>query len=285
MFVLPKALAITPAVVVSTAGTWMVGSLLPAGAGAALFYGGLACAITLALGRGEDLAIRVLFRGRRLTKTEAAALAPAITLLCQVGLGPPTVRIWVQGSDRRVVAGGAGRRSVVVSVALVTAVQDGHLPQDQAAALMARAAGLVRAGLVRSDLLISFWTLPWQILSALVGAITKMFGQLPGTRALWQLRFVVGVITVGQTTTEGHWPLAVLVAAITGLSYTIPRWEQAWDKQLLRAGDHQAQEHGLAAPLARFLRRCPRNTQTRERIHLLEGGPPRPALRLVRTQP
>src|SRR5665647_3049856 len=83
------ALARSPGLVVSTVLTCMVGALLSPLPGLTLFVGGLALVVVLCAGGLERPAVRLLGRARDLSDVEAAALAPAIALLCQRGLGPP----------------------------------------------------------------------------------------------------------------------------------------------------------------------------------------------------
>src|ERR1035437_4983595 len=89
-----QALARSPGLFVSTVLTCMVGALLPPLPGLALFVGGLALTLALCAGGLERPAVRLLGRARVLSEAEAAALAPAIALLCQKGLGPPTVELY-----------------------------------------------------------------------------------------------------------------------------------------------------------------------------------------------
>lgn len=89
--------------------------------------------------------MRALFRARVLTPAERDPLVPTIALLCQRGLGPPLLRLWLWRGVRTVSAGGVGRRSVLVSAELMSQVRLGQLPSDQAA-VIAHAAGLARVG-------------------------------------------------------------------------------------------------------------------------------------------
>jgi hypothetical protein len=114
-----KALARSPGLFVSTAATCMVGALLPPLPALTLFVGGLALTIVLCAGGLERPAVRLLSRARVLSEAEAAALAPAIALWCQKGLGPPAVDLYARDGEVGISAGAAGRRSVVVSAGLL----------------------------------------------------------------------------------------------------------------------------------------------------------------------
>ena len=218
-----KAAAVAPALVVSTVATSMVGSVLAPLAGAALFVGGLLVAVVLLFGRWESAAARLLLMSRPARPQELDDLAPALTLLCRAGQGPPLIDLRVRANDASVAAGGMGRRTVVISHGLLEAVVDGGaLPQEQAAAVIGHAAAITRAGWVRSDAAIAFWSLPWQILAAVVTTVTRVGRRLPLTALGWRLRGVVIGIAVVQSTTQGQPALAAVIGALGLTSYAMP---------------------------------------------------------------
>lgn len=195
---LTRVLARAPGVAVSTVLTPALVSVLPGPLPWALSLAGVVTVTGLLAGAREPAAVRTLFGARALTAAERAALAPAIVLLCQRGLGPPLVRLWLQPGVRTVCARGAGRRSVLVSAELISQVRLGRLPPDQAAAVIAHAAGLVRVGAVRSEVALEVWSIPWRFLRGLGGAAADASGRLPLVRLMWRARFVVGLIALGQ---------------------------------------------------------------------------------------
>jgi len=268
-----KSLALGPGLIISTAVTSMVGAALPPAGGAVLFFGGLLTALLLAFGASEQAAARVLLISRPARSHELELVAGALTLLCRSGLGPPLVRLHVRAGEHSIGAAAFGRRTVVVSQGLLEAVEDGSLPQDQAAAVMAHAAGLVRTGWVRHDPVLGFWSLPWQMLRA-VGQAVAGWGRLPLTSTVWRLRAVVILIAVVQAMQARQVWLAVTIAGIGAVSYGMPAWERKWQQMLRQAGDDAVREAGLAAPMAAFLRRCPRTSTVRERLRGLEPDAP-----------
>jgi hypothetical protein len=141
-----QALARSPGLFVSTVLTCLVGALLPPLPGLMLFVGGLALTVVLCEGGLERPAVRLLSRARVLSEAEAAALAPAIALLCQKGMGPPVVELYARDGEVEISAGATGRHSVVVSSGLLQAAQLGQLPADQAAGVIAAAVDPVAAG-------------------------------------------------------------------------------------------------------------------------------------------
>lgn len=268
--VLGKAAAVVVPVAVSTVLTCMVGALLPPVVGAVLFWGGLGCAVALTMGRGEELAVRALYWARTPSAGELAALAPALTVLCRHSLGPPLTRIWVLPlSARWVGAQGAGRSAVLVSEGLLQTVQDRRLPTGQAAAVLAHAAALVRSGRTRSDLLVEFWTTPWQVVHAVVVALGRSVGASVAFAGAWRLRFVVLGLAVVRSACEGPLWVAALLAVILALSYVAPYWERAWQRRLTRIGDALVAEVGLGPDLAQFLSAGRVTAQTRERLAVL----------------
>ena len=276
-----QALARSPGLLVSTVLTCMVGALLPPLPGLTLFVGGLVLTVVLSAGGLEGPAVRLLGRARVLSEAEAAALAPAIALLCQRGLGPPAVEFYARDGKVGINAGAAGRRSVVVSAGLVQAVQQGHLPADQAAGVIAAAVGRIRLGQTRFDVAVEFWTIPWHLVRAVALAIAKTVGLFPLTRMAWRIRFVVAAVAVAQSVADGRIAAGAVVAAFIVLTYLAPRWQSQWDMRSQDDSDRFVADHELGDALGQFLRRCPPEPRTLERIHHLTGPLVRPSLALV----
>jgi len=275
------ALARSPGLVVSTVLTCMIGALLPPLPGLTLFVGGLALTVALCAGGLERPAVRLLGRARVLSEAEAAALAPAIALLCQKGLGPPAVELYARNSEVGIGAGAAGRRSVVVSAGLLQAAQMGQLPADQAAAVIAAAIGRIRLGQTRFDAAVDFWTIPWQLLRAVCLAIAEMVSWLPLAQFAWRIRFVVATVAAAQSVADGRIAAGVVVALFIALTYLAPRSQRQWDRRSQDDSDRLVADHELGDGLGRFLRRCPPEPRTLERIHNLTGPAVRPSLALV----
>lgn len=267
-----KALATTPGVVISTLLVMMVGPFLPALAAWALILGGLVAMALLLRGVGESLAARVLLRARRPNAVEEASLAPVVAILCQRRLGPPLVELRVRDGIYPISAAGAGWRTVVVSDGLIAALREGVLPAEQAAAVIGHSSGLVRSGAVRSDLALSFWTLPWQVVAGFALGVGRFFARLPFVSLLWRGRFIVGAVALAQGVAAGT-PATIasgiLGASVIALSYAMPRWEACWQAALVSIGDAQVTQAGLDRPLDEFLGRCPQTSAVAERRHHL----------------
>jgi len=276
-----QALARSPGLVVSMVLTCLVGALLPPLPGLTLFAGGLGLAAVLSAGALEQPAVRLLGRARVLSEAEASALAPAIALLCQKGLSPPTVELYARDGEMGISAGAAGRRSVVVSAGLLQAAQMGQLPADQTAGVIAAAVGRIRLGQTRFDFAVDFWTIPWQLVRAVCLSIAKAIGWLPLTQFAWRIRFVVATVAVAQAVADGRIAAGVVMAAFIALTYLAPRWQRQWDRRSQDDSDRFVADHELGDALGRFLRRCPPDPRTLERIHHLTGPVARPSLALV----
>src|SRR5665647_1644334 len=225
-----QALARSPGLLVSTVLTCLVGALLPPLLGLTLFAGGLALTAALCAGGLERTTVRLLGRARVLSEAEAAALAPAIALLCQKGLGPPAVELYARDGEVGIGAGAAGRRSVVVSAGLLQAAQMGQLPADQAAGVIAAAVGRIRLGQTRFDVAVEFWTIPWQLVRAVCLAIAKTASWFPLAQFAWRIRFVVAAAAVAQSVADGRIAAGVVVALFIALTYLAPRWQRQWDR-------------------------------------------------------
>ena len=280
-----QALARAPGLLVSTVLTCMVGALLPPLAGLALFVGGLALMVVLCAGGLERPAVRLVGRARALSEAEAAALAPAVALLCRTGFGRPAVELYVRAGQVEISACAAGRRSVVVSAGLVRACQLGRLPADQAAAVIAAEVGRIRLGQNRFDVAVAFWTIPWQLLRAACLPIANTVALFPLTAFAWRIRFVVSTIAVVQSVAEGRTTSGVVVAVFIALTYLTPWWQRQWDSRSQDDADRFVADHGLGDALGRFLRRCPPEPRTLERIHRLTGPVVHPPLALVVADP
>jgi len=280
-----QALARSPGLLVSTVLTCMIGALLQTWPALTLFVGGLGVTVVLCAGGLDRPAVRLLVRARILSEAETAALAPAIALLCQRGLGPPTVDLYARDSELGISAGAAGRRSIVVSAGLLQAAQMGQLPADQAAAVIAAAAGRIRLGQTRFDVAMEFWTIPWQLVRAVCMTIAKSIGLVPLTRYAWRIRFVVATLAVAQSVADDRIAGGLVVAVFIALTYLAPQWQRLWDVRSQDDSDRFVADHELGDALARFLRRCPPEPSKLERIHRLTGPAVRPSLAQVVNEP
>lgn len=260
-------------VAVSTTLVVMAGALMPPLAAWALLLVGPTLALGLALGAWERGARQVLRGARQLTPTEERVLAPALAVLQRQGaLSWPVEIVGHNGSSPGVYAMGVGRRTVIVSAGLLDAARGQHLPTVEIAAVIGHAVGLTRAKQVRSDLVLAYWTLPWQLACLLVAAIGQLLWPLRSIfRAGWMVvRPIVAVGAAVQTTQQGYPAIGAAVIVLLLVTYAHPYAQRSWARHLEDVGDHQAAACGLATPLTAFLRRFPPTPRLDERTHRLD---------------
>jgi hypothetical protein len=77
----------------------------------------------------------------------------------------------------------------------------------------------------------------------------------------------------------------MVVAMFIALTYLAPRWQCQWDLRSQDDSDRFVADHELGDALDQFLRRCPPEPRTLERIHHLTGPVARPVLALVASEP
>jgi len=199
-----KARAVSIPIVTSTSMTCAMGAVLPPLPGLVLFTLGMVIACLLVVGRMEPLVVRVVYGGARLTAEDHHALGPVLAVLSSHGLGPPPVRFWVRHGSPSDDPISVGRRSVLVSRGLITAISSGEVGVERAAMLLAQPAGPVRGGATRGDLFIRFWTLPWVFLTSGMVFAAGRFGVVPLVRVTWKARWLLTVVAAAQAMAESH---------------------------------------------------------------------------------
>ena len=95
----------------------------------------------------------------------------------------------------------------------------------------------------------------------------------------------MAAVAVAQSTTHGRIAAGVVVALFIALTYLAPRWQCQWDVRSQHDSDRFVAEHGFGDALCQFLRRCPHERRTLERIHRLTDQVVRPSLALVKIDP
>lgn len=237
--------------------------------------------LAVGAGLGEGAAVRVLWAARPLSADERDDLAVVLTLLCRAGLGPPLIDLRVR-PGRVVAAVGTGRRSVVLTAELVRAVADHRLPIEQAVAVLAHTATVVRSRQVRSDPVIALASLPWNALRVLARVVSAGSRRLPLVVLAWRARWIVLSVAVAQAASERQVALALTTAVLGVVSYALPPGERRWHEHLYRTGDAGVVKTGYGDALAAFLSRTDRSPAAHARLRTLSATRrPRPALGLV----
>lgn len=246
-----KARAVSVPVLTSTGVTCAVGALLPPVPGLALFASGLVIAGALLVDGMEPMAVRLLYGASPLTVADQRVLAPVLTALGSQGLGPPLLDIWIRPRGPATEVTATGRRSVLVTRALLEAMTSEAIGVERVTALLAREAGLVRAGATRFDPVLRWWTISWVLLMAGMVAGAQFFGIAAPVRVMWKARWLFAAIAVVQAVTADHHRLAVLVATIVVTTYLWPRWVRTWEGRLAELGDGAVARVCAPAPHAR----------------------------------
>ncbi|WP_342372515.1 hypothetical protein PCC79_16570 [Propioniciclava soli] len=222
-----KAAVVVPELIIASLLWLVIIALLPPGAGFVLTVGGLIFAVVLAVGLGEDLTVRVLYRARRATPAEAQRLAAAWRIA--------THQLDADGVRLRIVSHGppvstAGRCHVLLRKDVVAAYCTNQVAAHQVAAMIAQGFGCLRHGHTRFDLLWTFWTIPWDLVRGLAHGIGRRLAWIPLVQFAWRIRLVVGSIAVILETQAGRWPSAIIIFAFIALSYVLPRSRSAWNE-------------------------------------------------------
>lgn len=246
--------------------------------GVGFLVGLLAISWVVGSGRAEGLAVRILHAARRTSPLEAGHLdAPLQVVASRSGMADLRLLVATVGEPIRC----GGRRHVILHREVVDAFGAGQLGDAELAALLAHGVGRLRLGQPRLDLLVTLWTLPWELLRGVVAGVGRRLAWVPLGAFAWRTRFVVGGIAVILEAQAGRWPSPIVITVFITLSYLLPRWRHAWHRHLCQVADGYAAALGLAEPLARFLRRLPPHADLADRLDLLRGAARPTASRLA----
>jgi len=254
---------------------------LPTVAQVVVFYGGLLVVAMLVSGVVEGPAVCVLTHARRLNNAEQTLLAPITAELCRHGLGPPVSEVYVARSSVNVPARACGRRHAVLAPWIIQAVRSGHLPHDEALAVVAHASLVAQSGMSRQSLTVAFWTLPWRTLCTIARPLR---GLLP--EFVWKARCVVFSVAIWQSAMTGP-PIvgpisAAVLTVILAMTYLSPICARHQERHVTQTADDSLVDLGLGLAMANFLRRHPRTTELEARLDVLEAtARPSSRLRLV----
>lgn len=290
-----RAVAMVPAVVVSTAAWLIVGALLPAGLGGLVLLVAPVVLVVLWLGRSGrvgrlvDQLGTLLAGAREPTADEVGVLQPVLMRL--VELEVDSMRLLVSRSARPYPpVRPFGRDQVVLSPVLAEAVFRRQLAVEDAVALIVHNIGWLRAQPTRGAVAIATWTLPWRAVSVVISRVGAAARWVPLVGFAWRLRLVVGSVAVVQSAVEGRTGSAVLVAVFLAVTYTTPAARRARGARLQVAADEYVNARGLGPTLLGATYRVGAPQPDIARTRRLQagvgvaakGGPQaRPALRLV----
>lgn len=290
-----RAVAMGPAVVMSSAAWLMLAALLPIGAGGLVL---VVAPVVLAVlwfsrsGRVGRLVeqVGVLLAGaREPTAEELETLRPVLVQL--VDLEVDSMQLLIGRFEQRSpLVRPFGRDQVVVSPVLIEALRRRQLAVEDAVALITHDIGWLRAEPTRGAVAIAAWTLPWRALSAVASRLGTAARWVPVVAFAWKLRPVVGTLAVVQSAVEGRMTSSVLIAALLTVTYTTPAARRARDERLQMAADLYVIDRGLGSTLLGALVQVGAPRPEVERIHRLQAGvraeplsgsPTEPVIRLV----
>lgn len=224
-----RAAVVLPDVAIASLLWLVIIAALPPAVGLGVTVTGLAVAAVLAAGHGEDLTVRFLYRARRATPTEAPRLAEAWRLATH-NLDADGVRLRIVTSGPPV--GTAGRHHILLRRDVVDAYRANQVTARQVASLVADGLGRLHHGHPRFDLLITVWTIPWDIIRGVAYAIGRRLARIPLVQFAWRGRLVVGAIAVALEAQAGRWPSPIVIAVFIALSYLMPLFTRAWEQHV-----------------------------------------------------
>ena len=236
-----KAAVVIPDLIIASLLWLMILALLPPAVAFMATILGITSAALAATGLGEDAVVRVLYRARRPTASEAPRLAVAWRIaIHHSDTSDVTLRIVTHGPP---IATG-GRRHLLLRRDIVDAYVANGINAHQMAALIAQGIGRLRSGHTRFDLLWAVWTIPWDLIRGLARAIGHRLVWIPLVHFAWRTRLFVGVIAVMLEAQAGRWPSLLVIAVFLAMSYAMPYLRRAWDRWLKEA--EQSNLVGLA---------------------------------------
>lgn len=220
-----------------------------------MLVGGFAGVVLLLAGVGEGAAVRGLYGARPLNESESAIIAPALTELCQFGLGSPFARFYVARRSDAAAAIAHGHRSVIVAGGVIDGIKTGELDQSEGVAVLAHAASVARSGLSRHDLAITFWSSPHVLIRKIGHPPRGLLG------LAWRGRLIAFAVAIWQSlgtdSAATGYLTATVLAFVATATYTTSWCAERWDMRVAEVGDRKLVQLGLGTPMAKFLRSYP----------------------------
>lgn len=243
-----KAAVVIPDLIISSLLWLLIIAALPPAAELALLIAGVTIGALLATGLGEDAAVRVLYRARHATPSQAPRLAVAWRIATH-HLDGAGVRLRIVTHGPAIAT--AGRRHLLLRRDVVDAYCANDITAHQVAALISEGIGRLRHGRTRLDLLWTVCTIPWDFLRGLAHGIGRRLAWIPLVQFAWRTRIVVGTIAVILEAQAGRWPSPIVIGVFITLSYLLPYWRRTWEAHVARlAGGLRESGQTWSAPRA-----------------------------------
>ena len=240
-----KAGATLPHLIASALISLVLWACLPPAIGFGVLVAWLVVSGALAAGLLEGPAVRLLWRAHPPSPAEARELSPAWQQAAAV-TDLTGVRLWVGGTGHPAFA--AGPHHLVLARPLVDRFRAGRLTRDDIVRLIVHADGRRRRGYPRFDLLLAFWTWPWDLLRGGLLGVGRLLRWIPLVGFAWRVRFVVTAVAVVQETLAGRPGLAAIIGAFITLTYLTPACRRAWERHLADVDITSPVSHTPAAP-------------------------------------
>jgi len=225
-----KAGATVPQLIASALISLVLWACLPPAIGFGVLVAWVVVSGALALGQLEGPAVRILWRARPPSAAEARELATAWQQAAAI-TGLTGLHLWVGGAAHHP-AFAAGPHHLVLAQPLVDRYRAGRLTRDDVVRFILHADGHRRRGYPRFDLLLAFWTWPWDVIRGGCLGIGRLLRWIPLVGFAWRVRFVVAAVAVVQETLAGRPGLAAIIGSFIALTYLTPACGRAWERQL-----------------------------------------------------
>lgn len=197
-----------------------------------------------AVGFLKGPAERLLWHARPPSAAEARDLATAWRQAAAI-TDLTGLHLWVGGNGSPAFA--AGPHHLVLAQRVVDHYRAGRLTRDDAVRLNLYAHGRHRHGYPRFDLLLPFWTWPWDLIRGAFQGVGRLLRWIPLVGCAWRIRFVVAAVAVVQETLAGRPGLAAIIGGFIALTYLTPACRRSWEQHLTGAAGAFAARHSSPA--------------------------------------
>lgn len=235
-----KAGATVPHLIASALISLVLWACLPATIGLGVLIVWLVVSGALAFGFLEGTAVRLLWHARPPSPAEASALASAWQQATTI-TDLTRLHLWVGGTAGPAFA--AGPHHLVLAQRVVDHYRAGRLTRDDIGRLILNADGRRRRGYPRFDLLLAFWTWPWDLIRGFLLGVGRLLRWIPLVGFAWRIRFVVAAVAVTLETQEGRAQTALIIATFITLTYLTPACRRSWEQHLTGAASAFAARH------------------------------------------
>jgi hypothetical protein len=266
-----KAICRTPALVVSAAIVMIVLELLPASVGAVVGWIWIGVIAALALRSAESMAVRALLGARAVAVHDGSRVGAVLADLRRHHLGVEQISVYTSRRRQSEPVHAFGRRSLVIERTYVMEMATGAVAHDEAVAVFAHGALILRSGRTRLDLAIHLWSAPRRVIRSVAPPRRGVLG------LAWRLRPIIFGVAVCHSFRDptpdapatGH-GVGIALATLLVMTYLSPWLDTRWDEYVVDQGDRDAARAGFGPVLASAVRRCQPTARNLRRVRVLE---------------